>query len=321
MPSLRCIEAFVKAVEGGSIASGARQLGISAAAASQSLARLEEEVGARLLRRSTRSLALTDEGERYYARVRPLLMGLDEAHAEITALRGEPQGRLKLACAVTFGRHVLAPWCRGFMQRYPKLHIELLLVDRPVDFQLEGIDASIRYEQMLEPGLIARHIATAPIVYCASRSYLAEYGIPTNPEDLARHQCLGYRMAVDGKVMAWPFLRGSERVEALIQPSLVCSDVDALARICCEGGGIARLGGFLAQPLIDSDQLVQLFAHPGKSDGMQAVSEPLDFFLCYRDRQHLPAKVRLFIDEFSAAMNDFPGLSQVRSRRPRAKRT
>lgn len=314
MPSLRCIEAFVKAIEGGSIASGARQLGISAAAASQSIARLEEEVGARLLRRSTRSLALTDEGERYYARVRPLLAGLDEAHAEIGALRGQPQGRLKLACAVTFGRHVLAPWCHRFMERYPKLRIELLLVDRPVDFQLEGIDVSIRYQQMLEPGLIARHIATTPVFYCASAAYLAQYGTPTHPEELARHQCLGYRMTVDGKIMRWPFLRGSERVEVLIQPSLVSNDVDALARICSEGGGIARLGSFVAKPLIDAGELVQLFAAPSDADGSYAVSEPLDFFLCYKDRQHMPAKVRLFIDEFSAAMNDFPGLTRVSHR-------
>ncbi|MEE4343351.1 LysR family transcriptional regulator [Pseudomonas alliivorans] len=312
MPSIRCIEAFVKAVEGGSIASGARQLGVTAAAASQSIARLESDVGTRLLRRSTRSLALTDEGENYYARVRPLLRGLDEAHAEIGILRGEPQGRLKLACAVTFGRHVLAPWIREFMERYPKLKIELLLVDRPVDFQLENIDASIRYTQMLEPGLVARHIATAPIVYCASPAYLAKHGTPTSPEDLVLHKCLAYRMAIDGRVMSWPFLRNDERVEAVIQPSLVSSDVDALARICCEGGGIGRLGSFVAQPLIESGQLLQLFVEPSDASGVRAVSEPLEFFICYRDRQHLPSNVRLFIDEFSAAMSQYPGLTQVR---------
>lgn len=309
MPSLRCIEAFVKAIEGGSIASGARQLGISAAAASQAIARLEDEVGTRLLRRSTRSLSLTDEGERYYNRVRPLLMGLDEAHAEIGAARGEPQGRLKLACVVTFGRHVLAPWIREFMERYPRLGVELLLVDRPVDFQLENIDASIRYRQMLEPGLVARRIATAPIVYCAAPAYLTAHGTPVLPEELARHKCLGYRMAIDGRVMSWPFLRGGERVEAVIEPSLVSSDVDALARICCDGGGIARLGAFVAQPFIDAGQLVQLFAGGGDANGGQAVSEPLDFFLCYRDRQHLPSKVRLFIDEFSAAVGSYPGVT------------
>lgn len=312
MPSLKCIEAFVKAVEGGSIAAGARQLGISAAAASQSIARLEDEVGTRLLRRSTRSLALTDEGEFYFARVRPMLIGLDEAHAEIGSMRGEPQGRLKLACVVTFGRHVLAPWIRAFMERYPRLSIELLLVDRPIDFQLENIDASIRYEQMLEPGLVARRIATAPVFYCASPDYLKKYGIPTSPEDLANHQCLTYRMAVDGRVMNWAFLRGGERVDAVIQPSLVCSDVDALARICCDGGGIARLGSFVAQPLIESGQLVKLFVKPDYADGSQAVSEPLDFFVCYRDRQHLSSKVRLFIDEFSDAMDVYPGLISSR---------
>src|SRR5450830_1857976 len=154
-PSLRGIEAFIKAVEGGSIAAAGRLLGLSAAAASQSIARLEAELGTRLLRRSTRSLALTDEGQIYFERVRPVLGVLEDAHGEIGALRGEPQGRFKVACSVAFGRHVLGPWITGFMQRYLRMIVKMLVVYQRVDFIHEIFAASNRYQHMLERDLVA----------------------------------------------------------------------------------------------------------------------------------------------------------------------
>lgn len=308
-PSLRGIEAFIKAVEGGSIAAAGRQLGLSAAAASQSIARLEAELGARLLRRSTRSLALTDEGQIYYERVRPVLGVLDDAHGEIGALRGEPQGRFKVACSVAFGRHVLGPWITGFMQRYPRLNVELLVVDRQVDFMHENVDASIRYQHMLEPGLVARRIASAPIHYCASPAYLARHGEPTQLEDLVKHRCLAYRMAMDGRIMPWPFIREGLRMEAAFEPSLTCSDIDTLAQACLAGAGIARLGSFVSNPLIESGDLVPLFIDPATA---HAAPEPLEFYVCYRDRQHVPPKLRLFIDELSKDLSHHPGLRMPR---------
>jgi len=316
-PSLRGIEAFIKAVEGGSIAAAGRQLGLSAAAASQSIARLEAELGTRLLRRSTRSLALTDEGQIYFERVRPVLGVLEDAHGEIGALRGEPQGRFKVACSVAFGRHVLGPWITGFMQRYPRLNVELLVVDRQVDFMHENVDASIRYQHMLEPGLVARRIASAPIHYCASPAYLNRHGQPATLEDLARHRCLAYRMAMDGRIMPWPFIRDGLRIEAAFEPSLTCSDIDTLAQACLAGAGIARLGSFVSNPLIESGELIPLFTEPGTHKGAEqahahAAPEPLEFFVCYRDRQHVPPKLRLFIDELSEALSDHPGLRMPR---------
>ena len=162
MPNLRSIETFVKALEGGSIASAARQLGISPAAASQNIARLERELGTRLITRTTRSMALTEAGERYLARVGPVLQELEKAQSDLSQLHGELQGRLRIACMAAFGRHVLAPLLPVFAAQHPRLELELLVVDRQVDVLKEDVDISVRYRDVLEPGMAVRQLAAVP---------------------------------------------------------------------------------------------------------------------------------------------------------------
>ncbi len=306
MSHLRGIETFVRAVEGGSIAAAARQLGITAAAASQNLGRLEKELGTRLLTRTTRSQALTAAGEVYFAQVSPLLDGLAQARSELSALQDAVQGRLKLACSVAFGRHVVAPLMPAFMARYPQVRLEMLMVDRNVDHLKEDVDASIRFRHVLEPGLVARRIATAPMVFCAAPAYLRQHGHPTRPEDLAHHPCLAFRMPFDGRLMQWPFLRDGIRFAPPIQTAAVCNDIDTLAALAVAGAGVTRLGSFVANPLIAAGQLEPLFlATSGRARAL-ADPEPLEFFACFRDRQHLPGPVRVFVDFIAEALRDHP---------------
>jgi DNA-binding transcriptional LysR family regulator len=304
MSNLRGIETFVRAAEGGSIAAAARQLGISAAAASQNLARLEKELGTRLLTRTTRSQALTAAGEVYLAQVSPLLEGLAQAKSELSALQDAVQGRLKLSCSVAFGRHVVAPLMPAFMARYPRVHLEMLMVDRNVDHLKEDVDASIRFRHVLEPGLVARRIATAPMVFCAAPAYLQQHGRPTTPEELANHPCLAFRMPLDGRLMQWPFLRDGIRFAPTIQTAAVCNDIDTLAALSVAGAGISRLGSFIANPLIAAGKLEPLFLPTGGST--RTDSEPLEYFVCFRDRQHLPAPVRVFVDFIAEALQAHP---------------
>jgi DNA-binding transcriptional LysR family regulator len=167
MPNLRAIETFVKALEGGSIASAARQLGISPAAASQNIARLERELGTRLITRTTRSMALTEAGERYLARVAPVLDELEKAQSDLSLIHGELQGRLRIACMAAFGRHVLAPLLPAFTALHPRLELELLITDRHVDVLKEDVDISVRYRDVLEPGMSVRLLASVPRILCA----------------------------------------------------------------------------------------------------------------------------------------------------------
>lgn len=239
MPNLRSIETFVKALEGGSIASAARQLGISPAAASQNIARLERELGTRLITRTTRSMALTEAGERYLARVGPVLQELEKAQSDLSQLHGELQGRLRIACMAAFGRHVLAPLLPAFAAQHPRLELELLVVDRQVDVLKEDVDISVRYRDVLEPGMAVRQLAAVPRVLCASPAYLQAHGRPRTAQDLLDHACLLYRREADGRFMRWPFSRDGKRVDPQLRVTAIASDVDALTEMAVAGAALS----------------------------------------------------------------------------------
>ena len=217
MDTLRGIECFVRAVEGGSIAAAARRVGISAAATSQNIARLESYLGVRLLTRTTRSLATTDAGKVYYDKVALLIHELELARSAVTDTEQELQGRLCIASTAAFSRHVLAPLIPAFNQRYPRLEIELTSTDRRVDHVQESVDVSIRIKQQLDDGMVARKIATVPTIFCASPAYIARAGRPSTPADLREHDCLVFRLAADGRFLRWGFVENGLRFDAEVR--------------------------------------------------------------------------------------------------------
>lgn len=292
MDSLRGIECFVKAVQAGSIAGGARRLAISPAAASQNIARLETHLGARLLIRTTRKLALTDSGQAYYERVQTLINELELANQEVAA-NDEPRGRLCISSTAAFARHILAPLLPDFTKRYPHITVELIATDRLVDHIQEAVDVSIRIKTALEPGLIAKRIAHIPSLFCASPNYLQQAGRPTEPEQLRDHPCLVFRYPVDGRFLSWGFTRNGVRFDADVKPALISDDIDALAAMAVAGGGIARLAAFIAEPLIKRGLLEEVLniAQPAS---LKAEAEALEFYLCMQDRYQLTPKVRAF---------------------------
>lgn len=318
MDTLKGISSFVRAVEEGSIAAGARRLGISAAAASQNIARLEQQLGSRLLLRTTRRLALTEQGQAYFQHVQGVVQALADAH-DALAHEGEAlTGKLRVASSAAFGRHVLAPRIAEFAQQHPQLRLELVLADHNVDHIREDIDLSIRFPQQLEPGLIARRIARVPLRCCASPAYLAAHGRPQQPEELVHHQCLLFRVPNDGRLLDWVFIRDGLRFEPKLNVTLVSNDIDSLALMAAAGAGIGRIGAFAADPLIASGQLQALFEPvdfetTGSESTIQKVAvqaqtqsnieiEPLDFYACYRDRHATSAKLRRLLDFLVASI-------------------
>ena len=294
MSALRGIETFVKAVEAGSIAGSARLLGISAAAASQNIQRLESALGVRLLTRTTRSLALTDDGADYYDRVKGLVRELELANQSVAARQKEPSGRLRVAATGAFARHVLSPILPEFSRRYPQLTVEVLATDRNVDHARESLDASIRIGAALEPGLVAQCIARVPSLFCASPDYLARAGRPATPEELSQHDCLVFRFPVNGRFLRWGFVRNGLHFDAPVRARMISDDIDVLARMAQAGAGITRLGAFIAEPMIARGELVELFAEEDVANGSEearARIDPLEFFLCVRHRRELTPKV------------------------------
>lgn len=303
MDLLNAIRSFIKVVEAGSIAAGARNLGLSPAAVSQNLARLEGHLQVRLLSRTTRSMALTPAGSQYYERVRHIERDLALAEQAVTAPDSEPQGRLCIASTSAFGRHVLAPLIPAFSARYPLLSIELVTTDRKVNHAREDVDVSLRITPQLEDQLLARHIARIPFICCASPGYLASAGLPTTPETLRDHCCLVFRYPVDGRFLRWGFVRDGMRFEAEFGRVLISDDIDSLTQMALNDGGITRLAEFIVRPHLASGALVPLFEY---SDSGQAYAqtEPMDIYLCVADRFALTPKVRAFMGFLRDALGD-----------------
>ncbi|QXH48188.1 LysR family transcriptional regulator [Pseudomonas xanthosomatis] len=301
MDLLNAIRSFIKVVEAGSIAGGARALGLSPAAVSQNLARLEAHLQVRLLSRTTRSMALTPAGSLYYERVSHIERDLAMAEQAVTTPDSEPQGRLCIATTSAFGRHVLAPLIPAFAARYPLLSIELVMTDRKVNHAREDVDVSLRITPQLEDHLLARHIARIPFICCASPGYLAAAGRPATPEALREHRCLVFRYPVDGRFLTWGFMRDELRFEAQFGPVLISDDVDALTQMALNDGGITRLAEFIVRPHLDAGRLVPLFEYSSGAEAY-ARTEPMDIYLCLADRFAMTAKVRAFTDYLQQAL-------------------
>lgn len=294
MNILQSIRSFIRTADAGSLAAAARTLGISPAAVGQNIARLEAHLGVRLLNRTTRQLSLTERGTAYLAQVRHIERDLQRAQAAVTDPDATPAGRLRIASSAAFGRHVLAPLLPSLQQRYPRLAIELLLTDRSVDHAHEDVDVSFRIASQLEEGLVARPIARVPFLFCAAPGYLAAAGTPRTPEDLREHRCLLFRHPLDGRYLRWGFIRDGLHFDAEVQPALVSDDIDALAAMAVNGGGITRLAAFVAAPYLARGELQVLFEPTGTADA-QAAPAPMQLFLCVSDRRDLTPRIKALL--------------------------
>lgn len=300
MDVLGLISTFIRVVENGSIAAAARAKGMSPAAVSQSLSRLETHLGVRLISRTTRSMTLTENGQRYFEKVRHIPHDIEIA-SQAAAFETKPQGPLCIATTAAFGRYVLAPLMPAFKNAFPDIDIELMSTDRNVDHRLEGVDVSIRIEAQLNDQLIARKIASFPFIFCAAPAYLNLAGIPQTPEELSQHACLVFRYPTDGRFLPWTFMVNGQPANAKLNPTFISDDIDIIAKIAANGGGVARLASFVAQPLINKGQLMPLFCS-GHNDEYDVASLPMNIYACVNERSALNSKVRAFIEFLERAI-------------------
>jgi DNA-binding transcriptional LysR family regulator len=301
MNLLAAIASFIKVVEAGSIVGAAKTLGVSAAAVSQTLNRLEMHLGVRLLQRTTRSMALTENGALYYEKVRRIAADLESAQSAIIRDQGELQGRLSIASTSAFGRHVLAPLLAGFAELHPRLLVELSTTNGKINHIQNGIDLSLRIKPQLEDGIVARRIVSLPFIFCAAPSYLARAGVPQSPQELQHHACLAFRYPLDGRFLRWGLICDGQRYDAPINATAISDDIDALAQMAVHGAGITRLAEFVAAPYLESGQLVSLFENlPGEN---HAYVEPMDIYACVQERAAMTPKVRAFTDYLTEHLN------------------
>ncbi|MGH2413552.1 MAG: LysR family transcriptional regulator, partial [Microcystaceae cyanobacterium] len=192
MDKLKSLMIFLRFAQCGSFSEAARQLGMAPSAVSRAVLRLEDELGVRLLERTTRSLTLTEDGNRFYQRSQQILSDLEEAELEVKQSQSMPNETLRLDLSFVFGKMHIAPALLQFAAQYPELNLNVSFNDRLIDLIEEGVDATVRIGMGSESRLIKHHLATARYTTCASPQYLAQYGAPTTPAELLQHRCVNF---------------------------------------------------------------------------------------------------------------------------------
>ncbi|MBQ0822565.1 LysR family transcriptional regulator [Microvirga terrae] len=281
------MEVFVRAVDLGGFSAAARALRLTPSAVSKLVARLESRLGARLVNRSTRKLQLTPEGAAFYDRAVRVLADLDEAERG-AASGAVPRGRLRVNTSVPFGTHRLIPLLPGFLARHPEVTVEVTLTDAVVDLLEDRADVAIRVGPLKSSQLVARKLAESRMVLVAAPAYLDRHGTPRSPEDLARHNLLGFSFARQSN--GWPF-RDREGNVTVVVPTgnAQVSDGESMRLLVLTGLGISRLSRIHVGPDMEAGRLVPVLEayNPGDMESIHAV---------YVGGGHLPARVRAFLD-------------------------
>ncbi|MEP7044614.1 MAG: LysR family transcriptional regulator [Dokdonella sp.] len=282
------VSVLAAVVESGNFARAGEALSLSPSGVSRAIARLEARIGIRLLHRTTRAVRLTDEGARFYAEVMPLLSGIEEAATLAGSSAERVRGRLRVNVDPPFARMLLAPRLPEFTARYPELELELITRDAIGDVIGEGMDMAVLFGEPPDSSLAARLLLTTRVLTVASPGYLARCGRPTHPAELEKHDCIQFRDPLSGRPFQWEFHRGRKILPVKTRGSLLLNDSATMVAACLAGAGIAQVLALRIHELIDSGQLIELFADwPG---------ETFPLYALYPSRRHLPAKVRAFID-------------------------
>ncbi len=286
MDRLAAMQAFVKVVELGSFSAAADQLDLSKSAVSKMVRGLEDHLGARLLNRTTRRLALTEAGGRYVDEVGRILADLAEIEAATADEQATPRGRLKVNAPMSFGLIHMAPALPGLMRTYPELRIDLTLNDRTVDLIDEGFDVAVRIGRLRDSSLIARKLCEVDVILVASPGYLAAAPPLVEAGDLPRHEALIY--AYGPLRDEWRLEVAGAVVDVAIQGRLRANNGEVLAAAAADGLGITLVPDFIASPYLASGRLVRVLPEVGGGR--------LPVHALYPANRHPLAKLSAFVD-------------------------
>ncbi|MCP8689830.1 LysR family transcriptional regulator [Marinobacterium sedimentorum] len=290
---------FVRVVEANSFTAAAERLGTQKSTLSRRISQLEDELGIRLLQRTTRKLHLTPDGEELFERCRPLICQLEDARHRLSVNQPEPQGRLKLTMPTELALAMLDNIIASFMQQYPKIQMEVELTSRVLDMVEEGIDVAIRVGALEDSSLIAQPVAQVARGLYAAPEYLQQRPALQSPHDLQQHRYLGLLQRSD----PLHFDNWDQSHSLQMDTPLRTNSLNFMRYMARRGFGIARLPCFFAQPLVDSGELeAVLRQYPVPSIAINAL---------YPSRQHLNPKTRLFLDHLHAELRQHPWASDA----------
>lgn len=287
---LGSIELFCLTAQWQSFTAAAQAAGLTAAAVSRSVARMEARLGVRLFQRTTRQVRLTDAGKRYYEQCRQALGQLTEAERELSGQQQTPAGLVRFSLPTSYGHCRILPLLPAFAQAYPDVELELQLSNRNVDFTEEGFDLAVRGRTPPDSGMVARKLEDAALVVVASPDYLHRHGTPHETADLAAHECIQFVLPSSGQAVPWILRDPAGRdVEVPTQGRLRCAD-DILGPVTLAraGAGLLQTYRFIVEADLHSGALQEVLpAHAG-------ASRP--FSLLYPAHRHMPLRVRVLVD-------------------------
>ena len=291
------LQTFNAVVETGSFTAAARRLEADKSAVSRRISALEKRLGVQLIRRTTRTLNLTDTGRSFYERSARIIADLEEAESAVVQEHGELRGRLRVALPLSFGiRHMGAP-IDAFKKQHAGVCFDLDLSDRRLDLVQDDIDVAIRIGSLRDSTLIARRLFKSRIVVIASRAYIEANGEPLTPEDLADHDCLTYSNLADPDRWTWLDDNGHRR-SVRVPIAMSANNGDLLAQACADGVGIAMQPAFIAHEYVKSGDLVPILT---ATNWPQATA-----WAVYPPTRHLSYRVREFIDFLVAYFAETP---------------
>jgi DNA-binding transcriptional LysR family regulator len=294
------IAVLAQVVESGSFVRAAEALGLSSSGVSRAISRLEARMGVRLFERTTRSLNLTDEGQRLYDQVRPHLTGVSEAVALASGAAHAVRGKLRVNIDAFFARVFLASRLTEFLNRYPDLSVELLSQESLGDLVADRFDLAVRFiDPPAGSSLIARRLATTRILTVASPAYIAKHGRPRHPRDVQQHKRILFRNPLSSQPFEWEFKRGRETVEIPVAGHLLVSEAGTMLDACVAGAGIAQILELGTQELLRSKKLINLFP--------EWSGERWPLYALYPSRRFQPAKLKAFLDFCTAALEPQSG--------------
>lgn len=294
MDDLNAILQFVRVVQAGSFAGAARRLGMSPSQLSKQIARLEQQLGTRLLNRTTRSLSLTEAGSIFHGHGMRIVEELDSSREAVQRLQSEPAGCLRISALPSLCHYVLTPLLPQWLARYPSLDIELVASERVIDLAEEGFDLALRITPEPPPGVVARRLAAIRYQLCASPGYLANKGRPDSVADLASHDLIGYGRNLP---VLWQFADGSTARHWRYRFS--ANSVHALQELALRDGGIALLPTYAAHENMRNGRLVEVLP------GSLALNTHALYAIYLPNRYGSP-KIRSVIEQLAATIGTPP---------------
>lgn len=286
---------FVEVVNSGSFTQAAQNSGHSTSYISKEINKLESRLGLRLMHRTTRSLSLTPEGEAYYQQCSLIINQAEEAESALSGQQLEPKGDLRISCPTSFGLSQMPEIIVDFLDRYPLVNLDVDLSNRKVDMINEGYDILIRgAHQLNDSSLISRKVLSSHAVIVASPDYLARYGTPQHPNELAKHQTISYSYLKQPTL--WQFTGVDNKpFQVQVKSRLLTNNSELEMELCLAGKGITRIPRFNLNGELESGKLVEILSEHD--------NYCIDIYLIYPSRKHLSSKVRCFIDFVSEALN------------------